>query len=117
MALHLPDILAPASPTLALHSDNSGRYASNLTQARIRVAAVGNIFFDIGDVNFTIAGTNTADAERHRLGDDRRGSPAATAVVATVSDAGTTGSLAVSVSQVPPGLTVTDKAMREATSA
>ncbi len=79
------------------------------TQARIRVSAVGNIFFDISDSNFTITGSNTAPTLTI-TGDvtTRQGSPSATAVVATVSDTqDAAGTLTVAVSQVPQELTLT----------
>lgn len=78
-------------------------------QARIRVAAVGNIFFDISDANFTITGSNTAPTLTITGGiTTRQGSPASTAVVATVSDAQDgAGTLTVTVSQVPPELSLT----------
>jgi len=79
------------------------------TQARVRVAAVGNIFFDISDSNFTITGSNTAPTLTVTGSvSTRQGSPSATSVVATVSDTqDIAGSLTVAVSEVPPELSVT----------
>jgi hypothetical protein len=75
-------------------------------QARIRVEAVGNIFFDVSDASFSITGGNTPPNLTVSGGvSTRQGSPTATAVVASVSDAqDAAGSLAVSVSGAPPEL-------------
>ena len=79
------------------------------TQARVRVQAVGNVFFDVSDVNFSITATGNTPPTVSVTGalSTRQGSPAATANVATVSDAQqSAGSLAVAVSGAPPGLAV-----------
>ncbi|TAG04108.1 MAG: hypothetical protein EAZ43_05185 [Betaproteobacteria bacterium] len=104
--------------TLATTVPNNGNASVTIpsgtpatTQARIRVSAVGNIFFDVSDANFAITGSNTAPTLT--VGPPgpvsiRQGGPAVTAVVASVSDApAAAGSLTVSVSQVPLELTVT----------
>ncbi len=78
------------------------------TQGRIKVEAVGNIFFDISDANLTITSTNTAPTV-NITGDITviRGTPGATvATVGTTSDA-QGDPLTVSVSGVPYGATVT----------
>jgi len=102
--------------TLASAVDNNGTATVTVpngtpptTQARIRVAGTGKIFFDISDANFTITGSNSAPTLAVTGSvSTRQGSAAATAVVATVSDAqDAAGSLSVSVSQVPPELAVT----------
>ena len=77
------------------------------TQARIRVAAVGNIFFDIGNANFTITGSNTAPILTvSNFVTTRQGSPAVVGNVATVSDPpDAAGSLSVALSDVPQEMT------------
>jgi len=104
-----PVILAASTPNDGTETLTIPAGTPPTTQARIRVAAVGNIFFDISDSNFTITGTNTAPTLTVTGSvTTRQGSAAATAVVATVSDAqDIAGSLTVAVSQVPPELNVT----------
>jgi hypothetical protein len=100
--------------TLAANAPNTGSATVTIpadtpatTQARIRVEAIGNIYFDISDANFTITGTNTAPTINVTgplaL---RQGSPAATASVATVTDTQDgAGSLTLALSDVPSELT------------
>ncbi len=79
-------------------------------QARIRVAAVGNVFFDVSDVNFSIVGTGGESAPTITVGNHlttRQGSPSVSGVVATVTDVqDAAGSLQVSLSDYPQELTV-----------
>ena len=78
------------------------------SNARVRVEAVGNIYFDVSDVSFSINGSSGSPAILvSGTVATRQGSPSASAVVATVSDPeDPAGSLAVSVSGAPPGLEV-----------
>jgi hypothetical protein len=78
------------------------------TQGRIKVEAVGNIFFDISDANLTITSTNTAPT-LNVTGNITvvRGTP--TATVATVGNASDVedNPVTVSVSNLPFGATIT----------
>lgn len=76
------------------------------TRARIRVASVGNVFFDVSDVDFEITGTNsqptvTVNGEVNT----RQGSPTASAPVASINDVqDAAGTLAVAIEGMPIGL-------------
>jgi hypothetical protein len=79
------------------------------TRARVRVEAVGSIWFDVSNVNFTISGGSNSPPVINVTGSvsTRQGSPTASAVVATVSDGqDVAGTLAVSVGDLPHELQV-----------
>lgn len=77
------------------------------TQGRIKVEAVGNIFFDVSDANLTITSTNTAPALAITGSVTvQRGTPTATtATVATVSDTNTP--ITASISNAPADTVIT----------
>ncbi len=77
--------------------------------ARVRIAAVDNVYFDISDANFAITGTNTPPTlVVNGSVTTRQGSPTTTGPVATVSDTqDPAGSLVVDDSGAPPELIVT----------
>jgi hypothetical protein len=79
------------------------------TRARVRVEAVGSIWFDVSNVNFAITGGSNSPPVINVTGsvNTRQGSPTASAVVATVSDGqDVAGTLAVSVGDLPHELQV-----------
>jgi len=100
---------------LAASTPNDGSHGVTLpaglvasTQARVRVEAVGNVYFDVSDTDFTVTSANTAPAIAVTAAlNTRQGATTASAVVATVSDGqDAAGTLAVSVSGAPPELVV-----------
>ncbi len=103
-----PTILATSVPNNGSANVSIPANTPSTTRARIRVMAVGNIFFDISDANFTITGTNTVPTiTATGTVSVSQGGPSATATVATVSDSqDAAGSLTVSASQVPQELNV-----------
>jgi hypothetical protein len=106
-----PTILAVSTPNNGSANVTIPAGTPSTPRARIRVAAVGNVFFDISDVNFTVTGANTAPTIT-LIGSGsvstRQGAPSVTGSVATVADTpNPAGSLTVAVSQVPPELVVT----------
>lgn len=100
---------------LAANAPNSGSASVTVPagtpasgQARVKVAAVGNVYFDISDTNFSIttAANSPPSLAVNAPVTLTRGGPAVAADVAVVSDAQTAaGSLAVALSQIPPDLT------------
>ena len=77
------------------------------TQARVKVEAAGNVYFDISDANFVITGTNTAPGVTVTGPVAvRQGSPAVTADVAIVTDTQDgAGTLTLSLADVPQEIT------------
>jgi Metallo-peptidase family M12B Reprolysin-like len=103
-----PTILAASTANDGSESITIPSGTPSTTRARIRVAAVGNIFFDISDADFTITGSNTVPTLNvtGSVSATQGGLTSAT-VVATVSDMQTpAANLTVSVSDVPSELIV-----------
>lgn len=77
-------------------------------RARIKVKAVGNVFFDISDTDFSIVGNNTVpQIQVTGTISTRQGSPGGSAQVASVSDAeDAAAGLQVSVAEAPEDLAV-----------
>lgn len=102
-----PVIIASSAPNTGSATVLVPTAAKSTQRARIRVSAVGNIFFDIGDTDFTIASANTPPTIS-LLSDSlivNEGGVAVTAPIADVSDTeDQPGSLSVSVANAPSGL-------------
>ncbi len=100
-----PFVLAASAPntgTASVTIPSAANVAT--TQGRLKVEAVGNIFFDISDANLTITSTNTPPALTIPGGVTiARGTP--TPTIATVGTAAT--GVSVAVSNLPGDVTVT----------
>ncbi len=80
---------------------------STLFTARVRVSCANNIFFDISDANFTIAGSPDLTLDKAHTGDLAAGMPLTyTLTVSNVGQASTTGTVTVT-DTLPISLTVT----------
>ncbi len=104
-----PIVLAASAPnngSALVTIPNTANVAT--TQGRIKVEAVGNIFFDISDANLVITSTNTAPTLNITGGVTvARGTPTPTvAVVGNASDA-EGNPISVSVSNLPGDVSVT----------
>ena len=103
-----PYVLAASTPNDGVETVTIPNVASvATTQARFKVEAVGNIFFDLSDANTTITSTNTAPALAITGSVTvRRGTlTATTATVATVSSAN--GPLTAMILNAPGDTTLT----------
>ncbi|HET7844086.1 MAG TPA: zinc-dependent metalloprotease family protein, partial [Xanthomonadales bacterium] len=100
-----PFELAASTPNDGLESVTLPA-GSATTQARVRVEAVGNVFFDVSDANFTITSSNQPPTISNLAPlATRQGAPSVVGLVATVSDdQDAAGTLAVSVSGAPTEL-------------
>jgi hypothetical protein len=104
-----PIVLASSVPnngSASVTIPNTANVAT--TQGRIKVEAVGNIFFDISDANLTITSTNTAPTLNitNSISVVRGKSTPTVAVVGTASDA-EGDSVSVAVSNLPFGAHIT----------
>lgn len=106
--LSFPHVIASSVPNTGSYSFTLPTTIPATATARVRVAAVGNIFFDISDANFTVMSSNTVPSITVTGSINvTQGGAAVTSPVATVSDAQqAAGTLTVSISNVPMGITV-----------
>lgn len=106
--LSFPHVIASSVPNTGSYSFTLPATIPATATARVRVSAVGNIFFDISDANFTVASSNTVPSITVTGSINvTQGGAAVTSQVATVSDAQqAAGTLPVSISNVPVGITV-----------
>jgi hypothetical protein len=95
--------------TLVANTPNDGSQSVSLpslstTQARIKIAAVGNIFFDVSDANFTIAGSggNVPPVANHDAAATSVNTPVQIGVMANDTDSdGTIDPTSVAVATAP----------------
>lgn len=105
-----PVVLSASAPNSGSASVTVPANAPATNRARIRVEAVGNIFFDVSDVDFAItsAGNAAPSITASGSGVAIRQGGSGSAVVATVADAqDAAGSLVVAAGGTPPELAVT----------
>jgi hypothetical protein len=105
-----PFVLASNAPNNGSYNFNVPTNIPNTIRARVRVSAVGNIFFDINNYDFTISGATNAAPALNVTGSVTvtQGGASVTNAVASVTDAPqAASSVNVSVVDVPLGLTVT----------
>ncbi len=107
--LTFPFVLTSSAPNTGSASvtlPNTGNVATK--QGRIKVEAVGNIFFDISDANLTITSTNTAPT--FAAGADGmtivRGTPSDVSATVGTATPGTNPLASVSVAGAPDGVTL-----------
>ncbi len=108
--LTFPYALAASVPNSGSANVTLPAAASVATQqARIKVEAVGNIFFDIDDANFTITSSNTPPTFAANTSGITvvRGTPTAVSATVGTATAGSNALSSVSVADAPSGVTVT----------
>lgn len=104
-----PVVLSASTPNSGSASVTVPANTAATNRARVRIEAVGNIFFDVSDADFSITSAGNAAPSITPNGSSvsvRQGG-SANAVVASVADAqDAAGSLAVAAAGTPPELTV-----------
>ncbi|MFN9738679.1 MAG: reprolysin-like metallopeptidase [Pseudomonadota bacterium] len=104
-----PVVLSASTPNSGSASLTVPANTAATNRARVRIEAVGNIFFDVSDADFAITSAGNAAPSITPNGSSvsvRQGG-SANAVVASVADAqDAAGSLAVAAAGTPPELTV-----------